>query len=101
MRTTAGRAAVRGAPVAVAPVRMASRISRQRSVTVEARKVALMGAAGGIGQPLALLLKVRGGQGDAGTWGSGELSSAGSNELRAPPPLNTTGGLFRAASRPQ
>ena len=37
---------------------MAPRVSRQRTVKVEARKVALMGAAGGIGQPLALLLKM-------------------------------------------
>lgn len=31
---------------------------RRRAVTVEARKVALLGSAGGIGQPLALLLKM-------------------------------------------
>ncbi len=31
---------------------------RRLAVTVEARKVALLGAAGGIGQPLALLLKM-------------------------------------------
>lgn len=35
-----------------------SKASRRRAVTVEARKVALLGAAGGIGQPLALLLKM-------------------------------------------
>ncbi len=34
------------------------RVGRKNSVTVEARKVALLGAAGGIGQPLALLLKM-------------------------------------------
>ncbi len=35
------------------------------------RKVAVMGAAGGIGQPLSLLMKVRAGRAEAGGWGVG------------------------------
>lgn len=33
--------------------------NRRNAVLVEAKKVALLGAAGGIGQPLALLLKMQ------------------------------------------
>ncbi|KXZ44285.1 hypothetical protein GPECTOR_70g516 [Gonium pectorale] len=44
-----------GGRVSAAPI--VSRVSR-RSLRCEARKVALLGAAGGIGQPLALLLKM-------------------------------------------
>jgi malate dehydrogenase len=43
----------------IKPVCLRPRTSgRRKAVTVEARKVALLGAAGGIGQPLALLLKM-------------------------------------------
>ena len=35
-----------------------ARASRQSRLTIECRKVALLGAAGGIGQPLAMLLKM-------------------------------------------
>ncbi|GFH16729.1 malate dehydrogenase, chloroplastic, partial [Haematococcus lacustris] len=50
---TSARNAVRSA----APALRVGR-SRRSTVSVEARKVALLGAGGGIGQPLALLLKV-------------------------------------------
>ena len=35
-----------------------ARASRASTVTIEARKVAVLGAAGGIGQPLSLLMKM-------------------------------------------
>src|SRR4051812_44514648 len=53
----AGSRVVGRKAVGVVPVK-ASRLSRQRVVSVEARKVAVLGAAGGIGQPLSLLLKM-------------------------------------------
>eukprot|EP00197_Chlamydomonas_leiostraca_P014622 CAMPEP_0202865856 /NCGR_PEP_ID=MMETSP1391-20130828/6555_1 /ASSEMBLY_ACC=CAM_ASM_000867 /TAXON_ID=1034604 /ORGANISM="Chlamydomonas leiostraca, Strain SAG 11-49" /LENGTH=360 /DNA_ID=CAMNT_0049545739 /DNA_START=28 /DNA_END=1110 /DNA_ORIENTATION=+ len=48
----------RAAPVAAVPRRAGRAQGRRTTVQVEARKVALLGAAGGIGQPLALLLKM-------------------------------------------
>jgi len=56
--TTANGSAAsrRAAPALVAAPRRAAR--RSRSVRVQAYKVAVLGAAGGIGQPLSLLLKM-------------------------------------------
>lgn len=48
----------RAAPVAAVPRRAGRAQGRRSTVQVEARKVALLGAGGGIGQPLALLLKM-------------------------------------------